>query len=341
MTTPVDQAVAARLRELTALADPPGGPSTAARAAALARGRRRRAVAWCAGAVAVVLLATGASFAGTTAGAPGTDRASRASVVTPAPVLYDAPVRGSLADDEEFLAAVAALDWDLAVGLDGVSYGGDAPAPEPGTQRVVYAGDVPGGHRWVVVIARAGAQWSWAWFTGPRGAEPAELTPAVTSMPITGRERLALMDVSADTGPLLVLAEPGAVAEYSPSLDRAPDGDLVRDFDPLPVVDGVPLGVVTTPITWGAGEVRMSAGELPVHPFTTGEEPRHLEFPTGPIDGTDLPPCLEQLGVDVHLSPDGHLEGWGDSPPGELSSAEQAAREEQIAACFRTATGEG
>ncbi|MGY1857659.1 hypothetical protein [Modestobacter sp. SYSU DS0290] len=341
MTAPVEQAVAARLAELAALAEPPDGESTVSRALALARSRRRRSAAWVAGGLAVVLLlAAGASTAGTTTTEPAAARPTRSTAPPPPPPeLYEAPARGSLADDEAFLAAVAELDWSLTADPAGVVIGGDPPAV-PGTQRVVYAADVPGGHRWAVVLGLVGRQWAWTWFTGPRGASPQELTAAAIAMPVEGWEPLALMDASTDTGPLVVLTEPGVGAEYSPSLDRAPGGELVRDFDPLPMVDGVPLGEVRTPITWGAGEVRLSGRVLPVFPMTTGEEPAFVDFPTGPIDGTDLPPCLEQLGVDVQLSPDGHLEGWGDSPPDQLSSAEQAAREDQIAACFRAAAGE-
>ncbi|WP_369130348.1 hypothetical protein, partial [Modestobacter roseus] len=292
----------------------------------------------------VVLLVAGAALTGTGAGEPpAAARPSRAPAVrpyvAPPPMLYDLPVRGSLADDEDFVAAVAALDWTPEIGLDGLTYGG-AGTVEDGTQRVVFAGDVPGGRRWAVVLAQAGREWAWAWFTGPAGARPAQLTPVVTGMTISGQERLALVDVSSTTGPLVVLAEPEVAAEYSPSLDRAPDGALVRDFDPLPMDHGVPTGMVTTPIIWNAGEVRLDGGAgdgMPLHPMTAGQHPTWPAGPTGPVDDALVAPCLEQLGFTVAVQMGGL--SWSEDDRPEMSTDEEAAREHEIAACFRGGQG--
>lgn len=335
MTDDVGQAVAARLHEVAERARPADDGRTAARAVAVDRRRRRR---WVAGALAVVLLGTGASFARSAVTEPPAAAPLPAtlavSVAPPPPELAEAPVRGSLADDEEFLAAMADAPWTGPVGPDGQVVDWGAPAPEPGTGRVVYAADVPGGHRWAVVIARFEAEWLWAWFTGVRGAEPAEMTSANGHVSLGGQERLALMDASADTGPLVVLGEPGLTAEYSPSLDRTPSGELVRDFAPLPMVDGVPLGVVGTPVTWTAGEVRItsSVAQPSLYPVFDRRPASWPAYPTGPIDEALVAPCLEQQGLDVETE---YGLSWGESEPPPMSSAEEAAREHEIAACFR------
>ncbi|MCZ2826478.1 MULTISPECIES: hypothetical protein [unclassified Modestobacter] len=338
MTADAGQAVAERLRRLAEGAHRVDDGPTAARAVALDRHRRRRGTGWAAGVLAVVLLVSGASFARTavTAAPPAATPIPApvtSTYVAPTPGLVEAPVRGSLADDEEFLTAMAGADWTDPTAPDGqlVDWGG--PSPDPGTQRVVYAADVPGGHRWAVVVARAGTEWVWTWFTGPRGAEPAEMTPVIGGVPLWA-DPLALMDGSAETSTLVVLGEPGLEAEYSPSLDRTSGGELVRDFDPLPLVDGVPLGVVITPVTWNAGEVQVTSpvGQQSLSPMLSGPLPSWPAFPTGPVDEALVAPCLEQLGLDVQTRPG---LSWEESE--QLSSAEEAAREHEIAACFRAA----
>ncbi|WP_299951708.1 hypothetical protein [uncultured Modestobacter sp.] len=345
MTDDVAGAVAARLEQLAARAGT--GDDTAARALAVDRHRRRRAGRWVAGALAVVLLGTGASLARSAVAEAPTDRATViatatatwAPFVTPPPTLYDVPTRGSLAGDEEFLAAMAETSWTDPTGPDGPVPDWGMPAPVPGTQRVVYAADVPGDQRWAVVIAQSGAEWVYAWFTGPRGGEPAEMTPLISSMPVSGRDRLALLDAPGETGTLVVLAEPGSTAEYSPSLDRAPSGQLVRDHDRLPTVDGVPLDVVPAPLTWTAGLVRVTTpddGQLPLFPTLARQPTAWPEYPSGEVDPALAAPCLEAIGVTVEFYDDGYGLSSG-TATGEMSSAEEFAHEEAIAACFRAA----
>ncbi|MCZ2839473.1 hypothetical protein [Modestobacter sp. VKM Ac-2985] len=343
MTADAGQAVAERLRRLAEGAHPVDDGRTAARAVALDRHRRRRGAGWGAGVLAVVLLVSGASFARTAvtaAPAAGTPVPApiTSAYAAPTPGLVEAPVRGSLADDEEFLTAMAGADWTDPTAPDGqlVDWGG--PSPDPGTQRVVYAADVPGGHRWAVVVARSGPSWMWAWFAGPRGAEPAEMSLTIGSVPLMSQEQLVLMDGSEATGPLVVLGEPGVEAEYSPALERMPGGDLVRGYDLLPMIDGVPLGVVVTPVLWSAGEVRTSNGsaQQPLFPMFARQPPSWPVYPAGPVDDALVAPCLETIGLLVELEDDGYL-SYEDTSYQESSSAELAAREHQIAACFRAA----
>ncbi|WP_164702251.1 hypothetical protein [Modestobacter sp. KNN46-3] len=343
MTADAGQAVADRLHRIAERARPADDGRTAARAVALDRHRRRRAGSWAAGALAVVLLGTGASLARSAVTEPAaapTPAPVTSTYVAPPPELVEGPTRGSLADDEDFLAAMAAAPWTGPVGPDGEVVDWGLPAPEWGTGRVVYAADVPGGRRWAVVVARYEAEWFLAWFTGARGAEPAEMTVANGYVPLDAQERLALMDASAETGPLVVLGEHGLEAEYSPSLDRTPSGELVRDFDPLPIVDGVPLGVVPSPVIWSAGEVRVTStsdGRPPILMFS-GQPPSWPAYPDGMVDTGVVAPCLEALGLLVEVEQDGGFVDYREPQTSPSSSAEQAAREHEIAACFRAGT---
>ena len=328
--------VAARLHELVDRVQPAGTGDTAARAVAVARVRRQRGRRWTAGALAVVLLGTAASWA-----RPDAEVQAAPAPAPPGPRLpavYEQPPRGSLVGDQEFLAAVQALPWSALYDSSAMTL-----QIEPDTRRVVYAADVPGGHRWAVVLGRSGTQWGVDWFTGPSGARPDQLTEAQVPMLMPWWQPVALMDVSQTTGPLLVLDEPGVTAEYSPSLDRAPDGTLGRDFDPLPVVDGVPLGVVTTPVTWGAGQlsVLQDGSRRRIDTWlTTGTPPWG---PTGQTeaetDETLVVACLTALGYQAQAGPPGTGVSFSYPTGEDLSSAEQAARDRQQDGCFRRPAG--
>jgi hypothetical protein len=332
--TPVEDRVAARLREVAALAGPPGGDATATRTLDRARADRRRTAVRGAAVVAVVLAAVVNVLAGPHRGDPFPARGwdSLAALAAPsAPEYYDQPTRGSLADDEDFLADVAALDWD------GPEVNGRVWGNAASSRRVVYAADVPGGHRWAVVLARSGVQWTWAWFTGPAGADAADLTLAVGSDRIVAGHVLALMDTSGPTAPLVVLGRPGDGAEYSPSVDRTADGALVRTFAPLPLVDGVLLGEVPAPVTWDSGQVVLDrdGARIDVDLVTTGQPPSTVVVPSGPPDLAVLVPCMAALGLDVQ--PDG---SWSDPWLGQ-SSADRAAQNTAVLDCLATAATGG
>jgi hypothetical protein len=332
----VAQAVAARLQQLAGHARP--ADDTTARAVAASRDRQR-VVRWAAGALVVVLLLGGASLARTAVAEPASQQVLSAPRRDPVPPpVYDLPVRGSLDGDADFLAAMAERTWSIPLG-----YTGGTLDPEPGTSRVVFAGDVPGGHRWAVVLARSGVQWMLAWFAGPRGADPGQMVPAVEPMPFLGSQPIALMDVSEVTGPLVVLGEPGQAVEYSASLDRAPDGQLVRDFRPLPVVDGVPMGEVTMPITWGAEELRVvedGSRRIVSAVLSTGAPHwgQPMTYGPGPVDDTVLSACLTAAGFDVRVTAGGQGVSWADPSSGRRSSAEQAVVDRQIDECYAQAT---
>ena len=340
--TDLTRAVAVRLDEVAGRAEP--APDTADRAVALDRARRRRVLQWAAAALVVVLLAAGAGLSRSVVTEPADSTATAARGVYPRPpMLYTTPVRGSLADDEGFLAEMAGRDWSSPYGDDGAEL-----TPYPTTRRVVYAADVPGGSRWVVVLGRNGVQWLVAWFTGPRDASPDEMTLALPASPFLGSEPLVLMDVSGTTGPVVVLAEPGDGAEYAPGLDRAPDGQLVRDFDPLPMTDGVPVGLVTMPVTWNAAQLFvLHDGErfLTGIQLVTGTPPwAMVSWGPNPPDDAVLAACLTEAGFVVAGDP---LRGdvadvgvsWSDPVSGQLTSAEQAVRDRLVDGCYTRATG--
>ena len=339
MTALGAQDLVARLQQLATTVPPPDDVDTAERALALNHRRRLRGGRWVAGAVAVVVLGTGAALARPTEVASLAEAAPAPTWPgTPPPEVYEQPPRGSLADDPEFLAGVAALTWSSPV--DGT---GNAWPIEAGSRRVVYAADVPGGHRWAVVMARWHHTWAVSWFAGPSGAAPEQLTEAHPPAGWSTSEPVALMDVSAVSSPLVVIAEPGATFEYSPSLDRAPDGTLVRDFQPLPVVDGVPFGMVPTPVTWDAGQLDQlrGANRSQVSGLqSTGEAPwnswwQHLEDQP---DEAVLAACLTAHGFTVETFEDATGVAYSDPRTMDLSSAESAAREQEAAGCHLEAT---
>jgi hypothetical protein len=334
--------VGARLRQLASRV-PVTDASTAERVRAVDRRRRQRGARWVAAAAAVVVLGGGAVLARPTdvpAAAETVPVAEAVPATAPPPAMYEQPPRGSLADDAGLLAQAAALPWSKVVDPGS----GIMRPAEPDTRRVVYAADVPGGHRWVVVMARWEDRWAVNWFAGPSGADPARLTEAYAPVPWSEFAPLALMDASAELSPLLVLGEPGTSADYSPSRDRASDGQLVRDFEPLPELDGVLLGTVPTPVTWDAGELHEVRGRnrgRVLEVLVTGGAPWSSWY-TG-VDGLPddavLGPCLTALGLPVDDGPGRHDLSWTDIGRDDLASVEAAARDEAVATCHAQATG--
>ena len=345
---PADERLRAALASLADSAPPPGGTATVDRVRALARGRRRRWAGLAAALVLVagVLLAVPEAVSELTPAPP--ERPVPAAPADGPASLYDLPVRGSLAGDEEFLAGVRALDWGDPAGPGG------PPTPAAHTRRVAYAADVPGSERWALVLGRAGGQPVHAWFTGPAGTGPGGL--ALTAGPErTGTNpAITLLDASGPTGTLVVVGRPEDAAEYSPSVDRDSTGRLRRTYVPLPVVDGVPVGRVVAPAVYGAGQVRVLS-------VRGGRVARDVLVPTvvgGPVappagrgvDGSDpqywnrLRDCLVTLGFQVRPDPDGTGLTWSGGPAtapdvGPLSTSEQAQNDAASAGCAARAAG--
>jgi hypothetical protein len=252
-----------------------------------------------------------------------------ADTADPGPSLYDVPTRGSLAGDADFLAGVRAIDWasppNAALGV---------LSPPADTRRVLFAGDVPGGHRWALVMGRVGDQLRTAWFAGRAGARPGQLTLWLSPGDAAPGEPITLQDAGAPTGPLVVVGLPGDRVEYSPGQDRGADGGLVRHYSPLPVVDGVALGEVTTPVVAHAGvAIAYRDGRI-----VGAGSPRTLNAPLRgvPLHADPdtaywlrLRDCLTPQGFRVTLAPSGRDLSWTGGPVsapagGGLTSAEEA-----------------
>jgi hypothetical protein len=156
--------------------------------------------------------------------------------------LYDLPARGSLADDGDWLDAVAALPWAERPGVD------QDTQPPVDSHRVLYAADVQGS-RVALVAGRDGAVLSSAWFTGPTGADPDELTQAAASARAYPDQPITLLDVPAggDTGLLVVLTRPGDRVSYVQGLQVAADGSTTKDLIDLPVTEGVAVATLPAP----------------------------------------------------------------------------------------------
>ncbi|MCZ2829267.1 hypothetical protein O2W14_10530 [Modestobacter sp. VKM Ac-2986] len=339
--TDAEQDVRARLTRLARQARSPEDAGTLDRVLDVARSRRLRALCWLAAAVAVLVLGTTATLARPDP-VPAVQAAPATRTGPPPPAVYDQPPRGSLAGDPALVAELAALPWSAPPSGSGYSRPFD-----PATRRVVYAADVPGGHRWAVVMAGNGSQWVLNWFAGPSGAAPADLTEAFGPVQVSAADPVALMDVSADTGPLVVLTDPGVTAEYSATLDRAPDGSLVRDVVTLPEVDGVPLGLVRGPVAYGPGtspelHVRRDGARTSVDLLlTTGTPPwARTQFPTSPPDRAAVAECLVANGFTVEAAPPSAGVYYEDPRTGDLSSAEQADRDRTSEDCFLGAVPE-
>jgi DNA-directed RNA polymerase specialized sigma24 family protein len=254
--------------ELTALAEDDLSPADAAAAAAdaeqqvLARRRRRWPIAVAAAAAAVVLVVPAVTGQEPT-GPQTTDSPDRprAPSVTAQVDLSELPPRGSLADDREFIAGLVQRPWETA---DAGEFPMDVTTAEE-SRRVLYAGDVPAG-RWALVVGRpeptehvekgiglpfATDDLIMAWFTGPPGAAPEDMTMSTYPYPLVPGMTPALLDPP--SGTLLVVAAPGDAVEVSERVEVNADGSDTRTWTPTEVEDGIALAPVDrseVPWTW-------------------------------------------------------------------------------------------
>jgi hypothetical protein len=236
----------AELRAWADELDPDAGPEvTAASLTDLHHRRLRHRAALLAVAVVVVLVAVTVPFL--------LGRFDHRSAPA-APNLYDLPTRGPLAHDEAFLAAAVRLPWIDESDPDLISRG--LPNPPVSTRHVVWAGDVPGGKRWVLVAGEntavpadtdpehqtdLGAISSTAilLFSGPAGASADQLLPTVFPRGQSADVPYAVQDP--DTGALLVVAAPGDTIEVSERPTFEADGTETRAWEDASGSDGVAL----------------------------------------------------------------------------------------------------
>ncbi|NEK58862.1 hypothetical protein GCU56_13390 [Geodermatophilus sabuli] len=217
------------------------------------RGASRRLLAWAtvgcvvlAVLVPLVVRADRAPAPAPAATPPPTAASTARGVGVPAAAdVLGLPTRGSLAGDPAFVAGVRQLPWNDAGAPP------DRLQPDPGTRRVVFAGDVPGG-RWALVAGRnpllaaespgappapGGRGLVAAWFAGPPGATAEQMRLRGVPRGVAGDRPAALLDPLA--GALVVLGAPGDVVEVSDHPVVSADGRVSRSYRPVAAPDGV------------------------------------------------------------------------------------------------------
>jgi hypothetical protein len=157
--------------------------------------------------------------------------------------VYTAPTRGPLADDADVLEAIRRLQWTGAATVLP-----RPPDPPVGTRHVVWAADTERG-RFALVTgtdtgtgARDPGSVVVAWFAGPPGAGPDELT--VRGVPHAVDPAMPSALVDAATGTAVVVGAPDDRVEVSVRPEIAADGTVTRDYEQVPARDGVTVGVV-------------------------------------------------------------------------------------------------
>jgi DNA-directed RNA polymerase specialized sigma24 family protein len=208
------------------------------------RRARRRRTAIVAAAVAAVLALGGVAVG---SGLLEADSSRLEVAIAPAEHdlgVYEASTRGSLAGDESFVEGVRSAEWSAPMGWEG-----EWPEPAEADRRVLFAGEVPGGDRWALVMGRVGFQLLYVWFTGPKEAAGAALQPAAPPGRGGPDEPMTLMDEGRPAATLVVVGLPGDEVAFSA------DGST---WEPVPTDDGVAVGLVTPPASLAEAELRIT-----------------------------------------------------------------------------------
>lgn len=340
-----DHDVRDALHRLAAQAAPPRGVDTADAAIALSRRQRRTRIAWAGGAVVLAVLA-GAVPAVLPDAGPVPGRTATEGTQQAAPALPDLAPRGSLAGDGAFLAGVAAIEWSAPVGLDGAEL-----TPSAASRQVLFAGDLPGGRRWALVVGRDAGQDVSAWFGGPAGAAPADLALLAPPERFSRDEPLALLDGTGAAPLLVVVARPGDTARYSSGSIRFDDGSIDRLWARLPGSDGLFVAEVDPPVYDGADVVDVAAPGrttlLRGVPRTDGTPSRpalpvawvQVSATTDPAVRDRLTACLLPEGFTVSTVAGGDVQYGYPNQPGRRSDAElarlQAGFDAVLTGCLR------
>lgn len=251
-----DTDLEARLRrDLRARADdvPPAPRDLAALTRERHRRLRRREYGLVAAAVAAALVFAGVPVVASTFATDGDRGQTARPTTTGGPVradeeIYTTPTRGGLADEDDWLDAVAALPWRTEDASSPRDPGMALPEPPRDTRRVAYADDVPSG-RVALVVGISGEEVVHAWFVGPRDAEAREMTMA-RYPGMFGTDVAGLVDgePDAETLTLVVVADPGDDVERPliPVVDAA--GNESAAIETLDLVDGI--GVLAVERRW-------------------------------------------------------------------------------------------
>jgi hypothetical protein len=262
---------------------------------AAARRRRR----WLTGTAAAAALALAVVLGLPGDGPPAGERPADVAAGAPAEAarVHDLPTRGSLADDSAFLDGLLALPWENET-IMGVA---DLEVAAADSRRVVFAGEVPG-RRWALVVgtpssrpSRNGPETSGglvaAWFTGPPGAAPDQMTMSSFPRGISPDLPVSLLDPR--TGTLVLVAAPGDVVEVSTGSVIAADGYRSRPYEAAETTEGIAttrldLGDAALPwavsyrVVRGDRIVMTSAPEGVVSPSAEPELPSFdISYPRG------------------------------------------------------------
>jgi hypothetical protein len=297
-----DSELEAGLRDLRAMADhiAPPPADLAARTRERYRAQRRSRAALAAGGVVAALVLVGVPVvASTVADAPRRDVAGpsgRTFVPAPPSGLYALPTRGALAEDEQWLADVAALEWAPVIPA-GYPADLEVPAPPVDTRRVAYADDVTSG-RVALVLGMVDNTVAYAWFTGPAAAEAEEMALATFPSETGPDTALALRDApgpSARTDTLVVVAQPGDSVDLGLTPVVEASGEVRADRIDLDVEAGVATVDVDLPV-WRFGtdlRVRSATGgdralQMADSERLRGGAPESLPFDVEPADPRGL-----------------------------------------------------
>ncbi|TFV67840.1 UNVERIFIED_ORG: hypothetical protein E4P37_01760 [Bacillus sp. AZ43] len=324
-----DTDLEAGLRDLRTRADeippPPAGLAELTRARY--RAQRRSRAAWAAGGLVAALVLVGVPVAASML-AVDSDRGQAASertvVPSPSEGLYALPTRGSLADDQEWLAGITARDWQPVT--DGATPpGGELPDPAVDTRRVAFAGDVYSG-RVALVLGLDDGRLGYAWFTGPEGADAAEMEPASDPSTIGPDAALALLDAPAPgaSETLVVVAHDGDRVDLGLTVVEA-SGKLRADRFDLPVEDGVAVVEAELPeVLWSWQDVRVHRSAGGTRAFQLVDSAR-LRGGAGPVASPGDVAAADPRGLVGGIAPEITRSIVADQLAGYGLSAEQAA----------------
>jgi len=131
-----------------------------------------------------------------------------------------------------------------------------------------------------------------AWFAGPRGADPDEMTLATYPVDSAQREPLALWvapDPASEDQVLVVVGQPGDEIDVLTGRDVTADGEVQELWQSVPMEDGAGAVEPARPFTWPPGmdfRVRRDGQQAPLFPALEFSQELAGGSP-GPVDVAD------------------------------------------------------
>lgn len=305
------------LHDLAADAPRGRGEETADLVVDLHRAQDRRRLRWAGVAAAIAVVVAVVPVLVDRSG-PTDASAVAAGGTTGVESLFDAPTRGSLADDADAVAVALGASWQTGI-ADAAA--GQILDPAPENRHVAFVGEVRGGQVWALVLGRTSGQLAYSWFVDPDPADGLALQPAGVPSRTTAAAPIGLLDVAGGSGYLVVVARPGDQVRYSPAVTGLFTADTTG-FEDLPSADGVvqtgvqlpPAGVQAAPgisATSGAGEVpaRWVDSFDSSRPFgpSAWTSVESSELPSDPSYGPLIQRCMVDAGWGVSVSVNGSL----------------------------------